>query len=639
MKNKRILIVGGGYAGVKAAKVLHKKYKRSKDVEITLVDRNRFHTLMTELHEVAGDRVPQASVKVSYDRIFSGTSVHVVHDEIVDVDIDSKKVTGKTGDYEWDRVLFATGGAPADFNIEGVRDNTLSLWSIDDALLIRQHLELTFRKAALERNLKKRRQLMTVVVAGGGFTGVELVGELVEFLPVLCQKYALPEDEITLINLEAMGHILGMLPEDMRAKAVSYMEKKGVEVRTNALITKATKSAFHLKDGDVIKAGTKVWTCGVKGNCFTSCTDLKEGKAGRKEVDEFMRSPGHEDIYIAGDGIWYLEDGKPVPQIVEAAEQTAETAAENISIDIDIMLGKKSEEHHSYKGSYHGFMVSIGSKYAVSHTGGISLQGFTAMALKHVVNMYYLFTLAGLNAVWAYFKHEILNIRNGRSLIGSFAEWKIPAYWVLPLRVYIGVMWLIQGIQKASGGWLDKANDFVSVAAPGVDAVSAASEEEVVEVVVEVTKQAADAVAAASDAVAAAVDGAVVEAAHYGQAMLAEPWALYVWGSQWTVNLAPFAFQTGIVVFEILIGLAMIGGAFTWLAAAASFVFSIMLIVGAMTDASIFWYMVGALALMGGAGRAFGLDYWIMPFVKKWWNGTKLARSTFLYVGEPTIRK
>ena len=111
-----------------------------------------------------------------------------------------------------------------------------------------------------------------------------------------------------------------------------------------------------------------------------------------------MRSPGHHDVFLAGDGIWYLEDGNPVPQIVEAAEQTAETAAHNISVDIDGMLGRKGGQYKTYKGSYHGFMVSIGSKFAVSHTGGISLSGFFAMALKHVVNMYYLFTLAGVNA-------------------------------------------------------------------------------------------------------------------------------------------------------------------------------------------------------------------------------------------------
>jgi NADH dehydrogenase len=265
--------------------------------------------------------------------------------------------------------------------------------------------------------------------------------------------------------------------------------------------------------------------------------------------------------------------------------------------------------------------VSIGSKYAISHTGGISLSGFPAMALKHVVNMYYLFTAAGLNAVWAYLKHEILDIRQGRSLIGSFAEWKVPTYWVLPLRVYLGVMWLIEGIKKIGGGWLDRANDFVSVRIPGAAADAAAAASEWVE-----------------EGVAEGVTEGAAEVVAWATPLLAEPWGLYVWFCQWTVNLAPYFFQSGIVIFEILIGLAFIGGAFTWLAAAASFLFSIMLIVGAMTDASIFWYMAAALAMMGGAGKAFGLDYWIMPFIKKWWNGTALARKTFLYIGEPTTK-
>ena len=147
---------------------------------------------------------------------------------------------------------------------------------------------------------------------------------------------------------------------------------------------------------------------------------------------------------------------------------------------------------------------------------------------------------------------------------------------------------------------------------------------------------AADAVAAASQAVGEAVGEA---AAAYGPALLDQPWSLYTWFAASTVNYAPFFFQAGIVIFEILIGLALVGGAFTWLAAAASFVFSIMLIVGAMTDASIFWYMVAALAMLGGAGRSFGLDYWIMPWCKKQWNRTRLAKRTHLYVGEPTIRR
>ncbi len=609
-KPVKILIIGGGYAGVAAAKSFDKAYKKKDNVEVTLVDKNRFHTLMTELHEIAGDRVPQASVKISYDRIFSGTSVNVVHDEIKGVDFDSKKVKGTGGVYTYDYILIATGGEPADFGIEGIKDHTFSLWSLDDALAIRTHLESNFRMASLEPEAEKRRKLMSVCVAGAGFTGVELVGELIEFLPSLCKKYDLDFSEVSISNVEALGHILTMLPEKQREKAARYMKKKGVEIRTGALITKAEEGVFHFKDGSSLEAGTMVWTCGVKGNCFLGCLDLKEGKAGRREVDEFMRSPGHEDVYLAGDGLWFIEDGKPVPQIVEAAEQTAETAAHNIMVSAAEKLGKKAGKLKSYKGSYHGFMVSIGGKYAVSHTGGISLSGFAAVALKHIVNLYYQWGVVGINGMWAYLKHEILDIRNNRSLIGGFATWKTPNYWLVPLRIYVGVMWLLEGIGKISDGWLDRANDFVSVKGP-----------------------------AAADALSAASEEAGEAAATWGNALLAEPMGIYTWFGLRTVNYAPYFFQSGIVIFEILIGLAMIGGAFTWLAAAASFVFSIMLIVGAMTGASIFWYMAAALALMGGAGRSFGLDYWIMPWCKKQWNATSLARRFHLYTGEPTIRK
>jgi len=607
-KTKQILIVGGGYAGLRAVRFLHGKYKRNGAIKITLVDRNRFHTLMTDLHEVAGDRVPQESVKVSYDRILSGTNVNVVFDEIVDVDFNEKKAIGKTGEYKWDRILFTYGGIPADFNIPGVKENTLPLWSIDDALRIRQHLDTIYRKAALERDEEIRRELMTVIVAGGGFTGVELIGELVEYLPVLCEKYALPLEDVRLMNLEALGDILQMLPEELRAKARTYMGKKGVEIRVNALVTKATPEAFYLKDGEIIKAGTRVWTCGVKGNCFTDSPALKEGKAGRKEVDAFMRCIGHEDVYMAGDGIWYLENGVPVPQIVEAAEQTAKTAAHNISVDIDRMLDRKAGVYRKYRGKYHGHMVSIGSKFAVSHVGGVSMSGFLAMAMKHAVNLYYLSTVAGFNAAWQYLRYEILDVRLGRSLIGSSLTWKIPAYWLLPLRVFVGVQWLIQGLEKISDSWLDRSNDFVSVAGAGLDTVGGATD-------------------------------ALTAATGYGTALLSEPWEPYVWIAQWTVNRAPFLFQSGIVIFEIIIGLALIGGAFTWFSAAASLLFCIILIVGAMADSSIFWYIFSAFALMGGSGRILGLDYWIIPFLKKWWNGTYLARRTFLYLGEPTVKR
>ncbi|MDF1568580.1 MAG: pyridine nucleotide-disulfide oxidoreductase, partial [Spirochaetaceae bacterium] len=184
---------------------------------------------------------------------------------------------------------------------------------------------------------------------------------------------------------------------------------------------------------------------------------------------------------------------------------------------------------------------------------------------------------------------------------------------------------------------------FVSVAtSTGGDAVTGATAEgaaEVAEPAVEAVAAASEWAETAVETAADAVSAGGEAAASYGAALLDKPLDIYIWISQLTVNQAPFFFQSGIVIFEILIGLALLGGAFTWLSAAASFLFSIMLIVGGMTDASIFWYMLAAIALLGGAGRSFGLDYWIMPFLKRWWNGTGLARRTHFYVGEPTRKK
>ena len=215
----KILIVGGGYAGVHAAKKLHRKYKREKRVDITLLDKRFFHTLMTELHEIAGDRVPDSSVRISYKRIFSGMRVNVVHDEIVNMDFDENVAVGRVAEYRYDYMLIATGGKPAFFNIPGVEENALTLWSLDDALTIRRHIDNAFRRASFEPDPAKRKPLLTIAVVGGGFTGVELVGELIEFIPVLCKRYEIDPDEVRLINVEALGSILPILPESLGPKA------------------------------------------------------------------------------------------------------------------------------------------------------------------------------------------------------------------------------------------------------------------------------------------------------------------------------------------------------------------------------------------------------------------------------------
>ncbi|WP_319756187.1 FAD-dependent oxidoreductase [uncultured Sphaerochaeta sp.] len=653
MDKKQIVILGGGYAGVHAAKALHKAFKKQKDkVEITLIDKNRHHILMTELHEVAGNRVDEASVKISFDRIFSGKMVRVVQDKITSIDFEKQVLAGERSSYSYDQLLISTGAQTADFNIPGVKEHAFYLWSLEDALKLRTHIECTVRKAVKEADEEKRKQMLTFVVAGGGFTGVELIGELTEWLPILCKKHGIDfKREVRLINCEGLGNILNMLPEKPREKAVKRMEKKGVEIMLNSLITNVEADRFTTKNGDVIKTETLVWTCGVRGTEFCERLPLTDGKIGRKAVNEFMQSPDHNNVYLAGDGMWFIEDNRAVPQIVEAAEQTAKTAADGIVYTIKQELGLKATPPKPYKSNFHGYMVSIGGTYAVSHTAGISLSGFFAMALKHLVNLYYQSGVCGVNAIWGYIKHEILEVKGRRSLIGGMATYKIPSYWTVFLRMYLGVMWLIEGIGKINKGWLtdttgskvywgapagaESADSWASASQEAVETVASASQA-AVETVASASQAAVETVASASQAAGDAAAGAVEQ---FAPPLLSEPLAIFTWINDTFVAQAPYFFQIMIVLAELGIGLLFLAGLFTFPAAIVSLGLSVMFLIGALAGKEILWYMAVSIVMLGGAGKAFGLDYWVMPYIKKLWNKTPLAKKTYFYLDEPEFTK
>ncbi len=642
MDKKKIVILGGGYAGVHAAKVLHKAFRKHKDqVDITLVDRHKYHTLMTELHEVAGNRVDEASVKISYNRIFAGKMVNVIQDEIVNIDFEKQFLKGNIGNYNYDQLLIATGAEPADFNIPGIKEHSFYLWSLKDALRIKRHIIDTITAASYEKNPEVKKEMLTFVVAGGGFTGVELVGELIEWLPILCKEHGIDYDEVTLMNIEALGSILNMLSDKPRAKAVEYMQKHGVEIRTNSLITNATQNSITIKDGTVIKTRTLVWTCGVRGTTFAHNLPLADGKVQRKSVDEYMRSLDYNNVYLAGDGIWFMEEGKPVGQIVEAAEQTAATAAKGIAHNIKQELNIKSKEPQPFKSNFHGFMVSIGGRYAVSNTMGIVMYGFFAQAIKHMVNMYYQFGVCGLNGAWTYFKHEILHIKDKRSLIGGLTAYRYPPYWIAFLRVYLGVMWLIEGLGKVTGGWLTDTTGS-KVYWGSSDAVGSASQaviDTAVEAVGGVSVGSASYVGPVVEAVTSASEAVGEAVQQFAPPLLDKPLALFTWINETFVASAPYLFQIMIVLAEVGIGLCFIGGLFTFPAAIVSIGLSIMFLIGALAGKEIIWFMAVSLVMLGGAGRVLGLDYWVMPYLKKLWNKTPIAKKLYLFMDEPEFTR
>jgi NADH dehydrogenase len=646
---KRILIIGGGYGGVWAGKILEKRFRRREDVEITLVDKKPYHTLMTELHEVAGWRTEPDSVQVSFRKIFGAKRIEVVHDRIEKVDFEAKVASSSVREYPFDYIVVGVGAEPEFFGIPGVQDNSLTLWSFGDAMKVRSHLEHTFARAAQEIDPEKRRKLLTFVVAGAGFTGIEMIGELLEYRDVMCRKLFLDPKEVRVVNIEALPSILPILEEPLRVKAERYLAKKGCEVMLGTAIVGAEPGKVLLKDGRVVETDTFIWTCGVKGNSFAGSLAVPMGKRNRVECDDEMKSPKYPFAYVVGDNAGLMLEGKPMAQIVESAHFSAEAAAKNIIADID------GGERHTFHANYHGFMISLGGRYAVANAGGMKTSGFIAMAMKHLINMYYLFCIAGLNQVWEYAKHEFLDIKDRRSFIGGFAEHKGRAYWGLLLRMWLGLMWVMEGVNKIGQGWLDFASGTKSgwMFSPGVVQAGVKA--------VEATSAASEAAMEVAPAAAKAVDAATAASATAAQAVEAVGQAAKTYQEVWHLDrpiidpMSGFAIwfrttfmdgifahipytvmQTMVIVMEIGIGLALFSGMFTWWAAAASIAMVFLFTFNGMFTWNQAWFLFAAILMLGGAGRAFGFDYWVVPFFKKRWNGTRFARKWHFYADDPT---
>jgi NADH:ubiquinone reductase (H+-translocating) len=593
---KKIVILGAGYAGVEAAKVLSKKFKKDHSVEITLIDANPYHTLLTELHEIAGRRTDKESVMVDLYNVFKATKVNVVRDKIESIDYEARTLTSGKETYKYDYLVLGCGAEPAFFGVEGVKEYGFTIWSLKDALKIREHIENSFQLAKEEKDVVKRKELLTFVVAGAGFTGIEVVGELFEWKNILCEKHEIDPKEVNIINVEALPSILPILKPSLQNKAENFLVKKGVKVMKNAPIVKATPNSIVLKDGQVINTGTLIWTCGVQGNSFAVSTGLTQGKRNRIQVNDYMQSMDKEEVYAVGDNAYYEIDGKPIPQIVETALQTGECAAHNIAAAITKTEKKK------FVLNTHGFMVSLGSHYCVAELMGTPLSGFLAMASKHLVNLHYLWGVGGLRLVWNYMLHEFFHMKNNRSFVGGHLAHKTHTSWAVLLRLFVGVMWLIEGIKKIQEGWLDPA-------------------------VIKIVQVAGTSGASAAEG---AAEGAA-QAAPVVTPILASPPAFYQWFTDAVVAPNAHLFQLAVTFTEIGIGLALIAGLFVFFASFASMFMVANFVLSAMAGYDILWYLFSAIALMGGAGGAFSLDYYVQPWIKKVWKKTNFARGSYLY--------
>jgi len=619
-ENKKVVILGAGYSGVLIAKKLEKKLKKAKKldgVDITIIDKNPFHTMLTELHEVAAWRVDEEAIRLDLKKIFAGRKVNVVQDHIVKTDYANNTLIGENGQYDYDHLVMASGCKTTYWGVPGAEENTFPLWSFQEAVVLRDHIMRMFREASIEKDIERKRELLTFFVIGAGFTGVEMVGELAELAPILCKRFHINPE---LLNINIVDMLPGPMPflaKKAIDRSVRRMEKMGINQIYNASVKEVQEDGLVYEvDGNTItqKSETVIWVTGTEGSDIVMQSEelgLVERSRGRVQTDKHLRSVQHPNVYVAGDNTFYIPEGedKPIPQMVEHCEHCAPIIAKNILKEI--FGGEPSE---AYAPKFKGAMVCIGGRYGTAY-GGLPgkffvMPSFFAMFAKHFINIMYFVQVLGWNKVFKYIKTQFFTIRNERSFVGGHFANQTSTFWTVPLRVIAGVYLCYLGYRRIMMGWIDGpllqdmfydiAGSFRPIAPFPMTDIS------------------------------------LFDYFRFTVHIIND--SMMVWFRSVPVDsfLQTFVipnqmfWQWSIVLFEFAIGLALIAGLFTKLAGIGIIAWAVIALATVGLSIHQFWMPFAGIAFFA-AGKVLSLDYYVGPWLAKKWRNIPFVKKWYLY--------
>jgi len=403
MTKKRIVIVGMGFGGIRATQVL-----AGKGFDLLLLDRNNYHLFQPLLYQVATAGLEEESIAYSIRamaRAWPGARFHLA--EVTGIDFIKKELTTPAGLIQYDYLIIGAGSATNFFGLTAVEQHAFDLKELEDAEILRNQILTSFEQAVVEPDLARKRALMTFVIVGGGPTGVEFAGALIELVNfVLAKDY--PELGIhtaRVVLVEATDRLLAAMPEDLGKYTLQKLRSMSVEVLLNAQVVHVDQERVTLHDGAVIPCHTLVWSAGVKAAPLAARLDTAHAAGGRIPVQPDLSLAEHPEVSIIGDMAWLQQDGVTLPMIAPVATQMGDYAAKAILA--------KEQGSSPLPFRYHdkGSMATIGRNAAVAQAFGMHLKGYLAWVAWLLLHLYYLIGFRNrivvlLNWVWYYWFHE-----------------------------------------------------------------------------------------------------------------------------------------------------------------------------------------------------------------------------------------
>lgn len=395
----RVVIIGAGFGGIRAAKGLG-----DAPVDLIVVDRNNHHLFQPLLYQVATAGLSPADISAPIRHILKrqqNTTVFMA--EVTGIDLQAQQVLTRDRTIDYDYLVVATGASHSYFGHDQWEQYAPGLKTIVDATTIRREILLAFEKAEIEPDPVRRQALLTIVLVGGGPTGVEMAGAIAELAhKALAHNFRnIDPASARIILVEAMPRILAAFPESLAKKARKSLNHLGVEVRTNAPVEDIDREGVMIA-GQRLSAGTVIWTAGVAASPAGQWLEAEVDRAGRVKVDPDLSLPGHPNVFVIGDTVSLSQRGKPLPGVAPVAMQQGDYVAAVIA---DRVAGKEHPQHFVYRNK--GNLATIGRSAGVADLGWLRIWGFPAWFLWLAVHIFFLIgfrnrLLVLIQWAWAY---------------------------------------------------------------------------------------------------------------------------------------------------------------------------------------------------------------------------------------------
>lgn len=402
---KRVVIVGGGFGGLKLAR----KLKRS-NFQVVLIDKHNFHQFQPLFYQVAMSGLEPSSIAFPLRKRFQHTShVHIRVAEARAVDLKEKRLTTNEGTIWYDYLVLAMGADTNFYGMKEMEEQAMTLKSISESLYLRNTILYDYEKALISDSVEDRQQYLDIAIVGGGPTGVELAGSLAEM-----RKYILPKEypefsyeEVDIYLIQSGDRVLPAMSEKSSAKALKYLTDLEVQVELNSRVTSFDGKKIHLKDGRSIEVGKVIWAAGIRANQIDGLSAESYGPGGRIKVNEYNQLKESEDVFVIGDQSIMITDEKPYgdPQVAQVAMQQGALLYKNLCNIRD------EKPMRAFAYSDKGMLATIGRNKAVADLPRFHFGGYMAWIVWLFVH---LFALIGtknklfvfLNWTWNYLTYD-----------------------------------------------------------------------------------------------------------------------------------------------------------------------------------------------------------------------------------------